>query len=232
MKHTIAALFLAVSALALPAVAQDGVAQNGLYVSGRGSVSQAPDLARFTFEVVRQGSDAAALKREVDATTAAVVALAERLGVARKDVTAAVIQVRPEYRYVDGRSLLEGVNVSRTIAVILRDLERYGELSTGAIDAGVNQILGVSLDIDDRAAVERKALDDALTNAADEANHVAARLGMKLGRVLEVHVDDVGPTPVPMVAAMAMREKSGDDFRPGEIEVSRQVRLRYELELR
>jgi hypothetical protein len=227
MQRVIVAALLA---LAATAAAQDEP-RNGLHVTGHGAVTQEPDVARFTFEVVRQGNDAAALKREVDRITAAVVALAEGLGVARADVTAAVIEVRPEYRYVDGRSLLEGVNVSRTIAVKLRDLERYGDLSTGAVDAGVNQILGVSLDVDDRHAIERKALDAAIADAAGEAAHVAGELGMKLGRVLEVHVDEDMPVAMPMVGALAMREKT-DDFRPGVIEVTRSVRLRYELELR
>ena len=99
--------------------------RSGLSVTGHGEVSKEPDLARFTFEVVRQGTDTVALKRDVDNVTGAVVALAEKLGVKRDDITAAVIQVRPEYRFLDGRSVMEGVNVSRTVRVELKDLSRY-----------------------------------------------------------------------------------------------------------
>jgi uncharacterized protein YggE len=220
-----AAIGVLVFVLALPATAGD--AANGLTLTGRGTVTRAPDVARFTFEVLRQGSDAAAQKREVDKVTAAVISLTQRLGIARDDVTAAVISVRPEYRYVDGRALLEGVSVGRTIAVTLRSLERYGDLTTGVVDAGVNQILGVTLDLADRAAVEREALDAAIANAAAEAAHVAAKLGLTLGRVLEVQIEDEGGASLPMIGAM-MRD-SGADFRPGTIEVSRRARLRYEL---
>lgn len=202
--------------------------ESGLYVTGRGEVMMEPDVARFTFEVVRQGTDAADLKREVDLVTAAVVKLAEAEGVAPTDITAAVIQVRPEYRYLDGRSVLEGVSVSRTIRVELHDLERYGNVTNGAIEAGVNQIQNVELDLVDRTALERKALDTAIERAASEAAHVATRLALRLGRVLEVQLDEVGGMPLEPMERMAMSAKA-DDFRPGVLVISRQVQLRYEL---
>ena len=202
---------------------------SGLYVTGRGDVTKEPDLARFTFEVVRQGTDATALKQDVDRVTGAVVALAEKLGVKRDDLTAAVIQVRPEYRYLDGRSVLEGINVSRTIRVTLKDLRRYGEMTDGAIAAGVNQLQNVELDFADRTALEQQALDAAIDRAKDEATHVAGRLGMKLGRVLEVQLQDTGggaPIPLGMAAA---KVADTSVFRPGSLRVERQVQVRYEL---
>jgi uncharacterized protein YggE len=185
-------------------------------------------MARFTFEILRQGEDATALKREVDSITARVVALAEKQGVARADITAAVIQIRPEYRYSDGRSILEGVNVSRTIRIDLKDLAHYGALTNGAIAAGVNQIQGVELDVVDRVALERAALERAIDHARADAQHVAGRLGMAVGRALEVMVHDTGAAPVPFVGRMAMSKES-DSFRPGTLTIERAVDVRFEL---
>jgi len=211
------------------AAAAWGDTSNGLYVTGIGEVSKEPDLARFTFDVVRQGTDATALKEDVDRVTGAVVALAEKLGVKRDDITAAVIQVRPEYRYVDGRSMLEGATVSRTIRVDLKDLRRYGELTDDAIAAGVNQVQNVELDFADRTGLERQALDAAIDRAKSEAEHVAARLGVRLGRVLEVQLQDTGPAmPMPLGVVRA-KGAAADDFRPGTLRVERRMQLRYEL---
>jgi uncharacterized protein len=205
-------------------------AANGLSITGRGEITREPDLARFTFEVVRQGTDASALKQEVDKVTGAVVALAEKLGVARDAITAAIVQIRPEYRYVDGRSTLEGVNVSRTIRVDLKDLRRYGDLTDGAIAAGVNQLQNVELDFADRTALERQALDAAIDQAKNEAEHVASRLGMRLGRVLDALVQDTGGPIMPMPLGMARQKAAAaDDFRPGTLRVERQIQVRYEL---
>lgn len=204
-------------------------APSGLHVTGHGDVTKEPDLARFTFEVVRQGTDATALKQDVDRVTGAVVTLAEKLGVTRDDITAAVIQVRPEYRFLDGRSVLEGVNVSRTVRVTLKDLGHYGDLTDGAIAAGINQLQNIELDFADRSALERQALDSAIDHAKDEAAHVAQRLGMKLGRVLEVQLqDNGGAMPMPLGMAAAKMSDAGT-FRPGSLRVERQVQVRYEL---
>jgi len=179
--------------------------------------------------VVRQGTDATALKQEVDQVTSAVIALAEKLGVKRDDITAAIIQVRPEYRYVDGRSMLEGTTVSRTIRVDLKDLRRYGDLTDGAIAAGVNQVQNVDLDFADRAALEQQALDAAIDHAKGEAEHVATRLGVRLGRVLEVQLQDIGPAmPMPLGVTRA-KGAAADDFRPGTLRVERRLQIRYEL---
>ncbi len=201
---------------------------SGIHVTGRGASEIEPDMARFTFEIVRQGSDAVALKREVDGATAAVIALAEKHGVARDDITAAVIQVRPEYRYVDGRSVLEGVVVSRTVRVELTNLTHYGALTNGAIAAGVNQIQGVELDVRDRAILERAALELAIDRARIEAQFVAGELDMAVGRALQVTVHDTGSSPMPLASRMAM-SKEADDFRPGTLTIERAVDVRFEL---
>jgi len=202
----------------------------GLSVTGQGDVTKEPDLARFTFEVIRQGTDTVALQRDVDSVTGAVVALAEKLGVKRDDITAAVIQVRPEYRFLDGRSVLEGVNVSRTIQVELKDLRHYAELTNGAIAAGVNQLQNIELDFADRTALERQALDAAIDRARSDAEHVATRLGMRLGRVLEVQLQNTGGPITPMpIGMMAGKMAADDSFRPGSLRVERQVQVRFEL---
>ncbi len=70
----------------------------GIHVSGRGEVEVVPDMARFSLEINRQGQDAVALKKEMDAVTAKVLQLTERLKIDRKDVTAAMVNIQPNYR--------------------------------------------------------------------------------------------------------------------------------------
>lgn len=219
-------IVVACSLMMTAAAFADG--SSGIHVTGRGASEIEPDMARFTFEIVRQGSDAVALKREVDGATAAVIALAEKHGVARGDITAAVIQVRPEYRYVDGRSVLEGVVVSRTVRVELTNLTHYGALTNGAIAAGVNQINEVDLDVKDREALERAALERAIDHARTEGQYVARKLGMTLGRALQVTVDGAGGGPI-LFSAGFMKSRESDSFRPGTLTIERTVAVRFEL---
>lgn len=200
----------------------------GIHVTGYAEVMVTPDMAHLTFEIVRQGNDAGALTKEVDKATLAVVKLAESMKVKREDITTAVVQVTPEYRMNAGRSILEGVSVRRTMQIELRDLDGYQALIDGALAAGVNSIVNVELDLDDRDQLERQALKAAIDDAIREAGFTAGELGVRVGRVIDVVVQDTGPGVRPMMMAMAKMQED-TSFRPGQIAVSRTVSVLFEI---
>ena len=70
----------------------------------------------------------------------------------------------------------------------------------------------------------RNAIDDAIS----EAGHTAGALGIRVGRVIDVVVQDTGPIVRPMMMAQA---KMAEDtsFRPGQISVSRTVQVLFEI---
>jgi len=215
---------LAAMTVAANVAAEDA---RGIHVTGFAEVLVEPDMAHITFEIVRQGQDAKALSQEVDDVTAAVVKLAESVKVARKDITTAVVQVTPEYRMNAGRSILDGVSVRRTVRVELSDLARYEALLEGALEAGVNTISGIELDLSDRDTLEREAVKAAIEDAIREAGFAAGELGIRVGRVIDVVVHDTGPAFRPM--AMARMAAEDSSFRPGQIAVSRTVSVLFEI---
>ena len=214
-----------VAGLPLAAAADEA---RGIHVTGYAEVMVTPDMAHLTFELVRQGNDASALTKEVDKATLAVVKLAEKMKVKREDITTAVVQVTPEYRYNAGQSILEGVSVRRTVQIDLKNLEVYQQLIDGALAAGVNSISNTELDLENRDELERQALKAAIDDAIKEAGFTAGELGIRVGRVIDVAVQDTGPVVRPMMMAQA---KMAEDtsFRPGEIAVSRTVQVLFEI---
>lgn len=198
----------------------------GIHVTGHGEVLAEPDVVRFVFEVVRQGQDAESLKNEVDAVTARVVDLADDAGIAREDVATAVVRVTPRYRHSAGAAIIDGVTVQRTIRVTLRDLTHYTQVVNGVLGLGVNQIQNISLDFSDRSSFERQALEAAISDAAEAAQHVAGRLGIQVGRVLDVQVSHRAVAPGPM---LAMRAEAAD-VRPGRLTIERTVSIIYAIE--
>ena len=203
---------------------------SGLYVTGRGEVDQRAGSRALHVRSRAAGDRCAALKQDVDRVTGAVVALAEKLGVKRDDITAAVIQVRPEYRYLDGRSVLEGINVSRTVRVDLKDLRRYGELTDGAIAAGVNQMQNVELDFADRTALEQQALDAAIDRRKGRSRARRRAPGHEARTRARSAV--AGHRRRRADSAWEWRPPKSPTqiaFRPGSLRVERQVQVRYEL---
>lgn len=200
----------------------------GIHVSGRGVLQVQPDMARLTLQVTREGQDATALKKSLDDVTREVLKLTRSLAIAREDVTAAAVNIQPRYRRGSGSNVIDGVRASRTITVVLRDLERYGELMNAALELGVNSISGTALDTSEREDLEKQALDLAMVNAREEALRVAAGFGVRAGSLLDVHVGARFVRPQPSMRAM--ESSAGTDFSAGQIVVQRDVQATFAIE--
>jgi len=203
----------------------------GIHVTGAGEVVVVPDLARVSLDARREGTDAAALKSELDSVTSEVLALAKTLRIDPRDVTAAAVNIYPRYRHRDGESVVEGVVVSRTIEVTLRDLDRIGDLINGALARGVNGVNGVELDASNRTALEKQALDLAIDDAVHQAEQIAARFRVGLGRLINAG-GAAPPQPVPMMmdAMAAAAPEARKSFEPGELTIRREIAASFAIE--
>jgi uncharacterized protein YggE len=219
----IAALLAVLALPALPAAADP---PTGIHVTGVGEVQVVPDMARVSLEVRREGEDAAALKAELDEVTAAVIELTEELDMERRDVTAAGVSIYPRYQRVDDEQVPSGVIATRNIEVTLRDLERIGDLINGALQRGVNGVGGVALDASNRTELERQALDLAIDDAKREAEQVAGRFGVTLGRLVDAVSGYHQPQPLHM-AAFSESRVAKDSFEPGEMTIRREVQATF-----
>ncbi len=216
--------------LLIGAAASAQAQTEGIHVSGRGEVLVTPDIARITLRVARDGQDAVALKNILDDVTRKVLSLTRSLKIAGEDVTAAVVSIQPRYRRGAGESVIDGVTASRTIALVLRDLDRYGELMNGALELGVNSVSGTQLDTSERAAREEEALQRAMQDARAAAARIADGFGVSVGRLLDVHV---GQPPIqPMRGMMMEAAVAGDDFSPGQLVISRELQATFAIETR
>lgn len=223
-------LLLTAALLAVPATAaaQPGwsAVPFGIRVTGVGEVQVVPDMARVSLEARREGEDAAALKSELDAVTAAVIELTGELDIERRDVTAAGVSIYPRYRRVDDEQVPSGLIATRSIEVTLRDLEIIGDLINGALERGVNGVGGVALDASNRTELERKALDLAIDDAKREAEQMAGRFGVTLGRLVDATSGHHQPEPLRM-AAFAEARVARDSFEPGEMTIRRDVQATF-----
>src|SRR6056297_3291926 len=183
MIDRIPALFLFGALLIAVLTATPAAAESpaGIHVVGSGEVKVVPDMARLSLKVRREGADAAALKRELDEVTAAVLELTETLDIERRDVTAASVNVYPGYRPVEGQEPERFLIASRNIEVTVRDLEQIAALINGALERGANGIGGVQLDASNRADLERQAMDLAIQDAVREARQMAEQFDVELG---------------------------------------------------
>jgi len=202
----------------------------GIRVTGAGEVLVVPDMARVNLEVRREGQDAAALKQTLDEVTARVLALTDRLDIPRRDVTAAAVNIYPRYRHHPNEEpRIDGIIAVRTIEVTLRDLTRVGDLINQSLEAGVNGVGGVALDAQNRADLERAALDLAIDEATREAGQIARRFGVGLGPLQHASTSQHYVQPMVM-EAMAVRSAAKDSFEPGEMTIRREIQATFAID--
>ncbi|MEL7538270.1 MAG: SIMPL domain-containing protein [Pseudomonadota bacterium] len=202
--------------------------QHGIHVTGAGEIIAVPDMATVSLEVTRIGPRAAALKSELDKVTAAVIRLAQRHGVDAKDITAAAVQIYPNRQYQDGRQTIDGVVASRSLSIVVRELDKLGDITNEALEAGVNTIGQIRLDTSERPELEDRALDLAVSDARRVAKRLASGFDVQLGRAYDVRT--IGTRSVrPEVNARALAASTDESVSAGEMTIRREVQVSFSI---
>jgi uncharacterized protein YggE len=118
------------------------------------------------------------------------------------------------------------------VTVTIRNITQAGELLDQVVQAGANNVSGISFTIDDPSALETTARNNALANARQRAEAMAQTLGGTLGQVLSV-TENIGQPPQPLMYEGAAAAEAADAARvpvqPGQQTLTAQVQVTYEL---
>lgn len=196
-------------------------------VFGDGVVKVAPDQAwvRIGTES-RSKASREAQQRNADVMTAVQQKLTA-LGIPKDAIRTVGIDLQPEFDYQNGRQTLRGYVARNTIEVRVDDFARVGDVLDAAVSSGATNVHDLRFDVKNREAIERRALERAVTDGLAKANAVAGAAGRAVDRVLRIEENFVsGPQPVER--AVMMRMSAADAQTPvaaGEIEIRAQVRV-------
>jgi len=209
----VAALAVVAVVAALPASAAEPDERRTLTVGGTGLVASVPDTAEWSFGVESRAASARGALTASAAKIRRVVAALRAAGVARKDIQTQEASLYP--RLNERTNQVTGYVSSSRVRVIVRDLSRVGGVIEGAVEAGATDVYGPSLSRSNREELYRDALDRAYDAARSKAERLAAKLGVTLGRPVEVV--EGGTTGEIYSAAKA--EALAMDVEPGEDEI-------------
>ncbi|MBN2002748.1 MAG: SIMPL domain-containing protein [Anaerolineae bacterium] len=204
---TVATLLLGCSGLAQ---AGEGKSYNSddaesayiINVSASGDASITPDIADVRFGVESINTDAGATLTDNSTKMAAILAAVKALGIEDKDVQTAEYNMWIEQIYEPERGIPTGelrYHVTNQLIVRVRDINKVGALLETVLQAGANNVSGVSFGVDDTTALQSQARKEALENARAKAEELAAGLGVKVGKVRQISEATSGYSPAPMV---------------------------------
>jgi uncharacterized protein YggE len=216
-------------AFAAPAGA-DNAPERTISVNGTAQVTLKPDVAYVTFGTLTNDQSAAAARGANDTLMGKVMTAVKAQGVdTDKDVKTVNYSIYP--RYDNNGTTITGYEVSNSIQVKVRNLDKLGAIMDAAVSAGANLSNGLYFDVEDSDAAYNQALEKAIENARQRAETLAKSAGGAVGAVVNASQSGGYYPPTPYYyGRSAMDIAAGEvPVSAGTLNVSAYVNITFEL---
>ena len=229
-----AALAQSSGSLAAPPAAESMFRATTLNLAAYGETRVEPDKATITLGVMTEGKTAAEAMAANATRMNAVIASLKKAGIAEKDIQTSNLNLNPQYKYVENQApILVGYQVSNQVTVRVMDLKRLGAAVDATVNAGANQVHGISFGLQDATTAENAAREAAVRALSAKADLYARATGHRVSRLVSLS-EGGGYTPRPPMPMMEMQAARGfaKDATPvagGELTVRIDVSGLYEL---
>ena len=193
-----------------------------------------PDTAHIAVGVVSERKTAAEAAAENARAAQALVDQIKALGVTARDIRTLGISLTPTYseeRDPPGRTqrTITGYTARNTVEVRLHEIDKVGTVARALIDKGANLFGGVHFTVSDAEQRIEALRVAAIKDAAAKAKTYADALGLRLGRVLEIELEQQAPERGAMMRAQMADSGAGIPVEPGVQTLSARVTVTWEL---
>ncbi len=216
-------------------IGQDAIMKNTISVAGEGEVYAKPDLGIVTFSVKTEDRGVSGAMKENTAQMNAVIEAVKSAGINEEDLKTINFSIQPHYEYPEPtrRRILVGYEVSQSLQVKIRELEKAGQIIQNATNAGANQVDDLAFAIDNEEELKSQAREEAIKEARAKAKEIAEQLGVSLVRIINFNENTYS-----LDAYKYMRAESGGggiggagtpQIETGENKIESNVNIVYEI---
>lgn len=204
-------------------------------VVGQGSARVAPDIAQVSVGADTVADTVSDAVKESNSRMDAILSALKALGIAEKDIQTQNYSISVEQVGVapglegGGTPAKPRYRVTNMVNVTIRELGKVGNVLDAVVEAGANNIWGVSFSVDDTKAALTEARGKAVADAQARARELAGLSGVELGSIVSVS-EVVGSNSYPVAVERAFGMGADVSVSVGEVEVSYQVQVVYSLE--
>jgi len=175
-------------------------------VSGEAEGYYSPDMAQTTFSVVSEADTVAEVMDSNTNKMNRVISVLKEEGVSEDDLKTTAFNLRPRYEYHDdensgSRRVLVGYELTQSLIVKIRDLEKVGSLISEATTAGVNDVSSLSFLIEDDEKIKKELREKAIADAKEKAAVLEEQVGFSLGKIINFSQSSSSPIPRPLFEA-------------------------------
>ena len=240
MKKFLITLYILV---AFPAVisAQNNIEPPLVTVTGQAEVRVPPDEVLFTLVVENVDKDMVVANQRTDESVKQILAIARKHSVKPEDVQTSQVSIQPKYNTDDMeydarrnvKRVLIGYQVSKTVAVRLRDISRFDVLLADVLRAGIARLNNFEF----RDSQIRKHRDEArrmaMRAAQEKAKLLTGEIGQSIGPAYSITetTRDYAPRAMQNVSSDVGESSENESaLAPGTISVTAQVTVRFRLQ--
>jgi uncharacterized protein len=196
-------------------------------VVGEGRAFAQPDTATIQIGVQTDAPTAREALTANNTQMNDLIAKLKELGIAERDLQTSNLSIWPRY---DNRGRqVEAYQVTNTVTVKIRNIAEAGELLDQVVDAGANNLGGISFLIDDPSALQSTARDAAIADGRQRAEAMAQAAGVTLGEVLMISETISSPPVYPMMRAEMADAAGSVPIQSGEQTITAQVQMTFEI---
>lgn len=215
-------------------VGRSGNVSDTFYVNGTGTVSAAPDIAVADIAISVEGPSSKLAQDEANKKSKTVVEYLKNTGIASADIKTSAYNIYPIYDYSNGANRIRAYQVTQSLTIKIRDLDKTNTIIDGVVDAGANNVNGVRFEIDEPEKLQAEARAKAIANAKEKAEQLAKQLGVRLGDI--VSFNESGNTYPPMMYGMGgssvmMKDTAmtAPELPAGQNEIKVDVTITYQI---
>ncbi|MBW6517096.1 MAG: SIMPL domain-containing protein [ANME-2 cluster archaeon] len=212
---------------------------NTIIVGGTGTVSMSPDKAIVYLGVQTQAKDAQGAQQENAVKMEKIIKALKSAGISEDDMETSGYSIYPMRNYETPEPTITGYTVSNQLKVTVKDIDDVGDVIDVAVDAGANEVQGVSFTLSDKAQQDAReqALENAVKAARADADTLARALDVAIVAPLEITTSGGSiATPYPMSYAVAEEMgyagsavRTPTPIQPGDVSVTAYVQVIYQF---
>ena len=226
---------IVLSAPADAGVVQITATQPVVEITAMQTVQSAPDEATISAGVTTRQPTAVAAMRANATRMDAVITRIKTLGVASEDIQTSGVNLNPVYQYNRDNAppTFVGYDVTNTVTVTLKKLDRIGETLDALVASGANNISGPYF----RRADDKEARDIARKAAFEQARVQAVGYAKMAGyadvKLLEINeaISQSAPIDIQVTAKRVGNEvaQASTPIEPGRVGTVVQMTAKYEM---
>jgi hypothetical protein len=204
-----------------------------LSVSGTGRVNATPDVADISLGVFEQAKEAGGASNKAAASMDAVVQALLGMGIDEKDIQTTSLSLDASYDWNQEPARIVGWEARNMVNVTVRDIEAVGDVVDTVVNAGANQVNGISFRVEDPTESQALARSAAVADAEAKAQQLAADAGVEIVGIVTIS-ESGGQQPQPLYMdraemAFSVAADAATPVLAGEVELSISVLIQYEI---